>query len=568
MSRKKAKCGPEGTTRRDFLVKSGGLAALSALATGCDQSQLPDWFPGKEKAAPAAAAPAPAAQPSAAPSGPIPQAPFDSIRDYVGALEARGLLLRVPRVDQDKFHSTALMFRAIDRFGMFGAPAILFENVKIGGQWVEGPVLANPQGHWDTDCIVWGLAPVTGDRFATYRQAKKFMTGVLNRGGGRYPMIPPVEIVREQAPCKQVTLKGQQIDLLSFPFIKTNPADAGRYINTGSVFTSDPNLGNNFGTYRCQIVGPRELRINSEKNHVGYKTWMAARERGEQVAKVSIVVGQDPVVWLLSGAPIARRREERVDELAMAGGMRGKALEVVRSETNSMVVPAHAEMVIEGEIPLQEPLVEEGPFGEMFGYLGPQKSAVFSMNVTTVTHRPKPWIPNSYTGMHRGYITAPVEALYDRLMRELVPSIVEFHYPQNMMGVAFMSIDKAEPFQGMAAGRTVANRIPIVKVIVVVDKDMNVLDPVEMLFTMGSRWQPFPASEIIVDASGIITDPSQPVQGRTSKIVIDATRQWADEGGPEKFPELNRTLLDKGAPEAIAEVDLLYGSLLRSWRGS
>jgi 4-hydroxy-3-polyprenylbenzoate decarboxylase len=554
---------PQAASRREFLARTGtSLAALSALATGCSESAPPAAQTTSTANEPAAAmlVPNPRSDPDSA-----PKAPFDSIRDYVAALEAHGLLLRIPRIDQDEYETTALLFRATDRYGMFGAPALLFEKIKIEGKWRDGPVLANPQGNWDADCILAGLEPIPDDRFATYRKAKAHWTQLLFDGGGSYPLISPVEVVREQAPCKEVILTGDEIDLLDFAFIKSNPADAGRYLNTGSVFTTDDKLGDNFGTYRCEITGPRKLSINSEKNHVGYKTWMAARERGEATAKVSIVVGQDPIIWLLSGAPIARRREEKVDELAMAGGMRGKALEVVRSETNSMLIPAHCEMVVEGEIPLQDPLVTEGPFGEMFGYLGPQKEAVFTMNVTKVTHRKNPWILNSYTGMHRGYITSPVEALYDQLLRKMVPSLVEFHYPQNMMGVAFASINKDSPYQGLDAGRQIAARIPIVKVMVVVDSDMNVLDPTEMWFTIGSRWQPFPASEIIPEARGIITDPSAPEDWKSSNIVIDATKQWPEEGGPEVYPKRNRTLLEEGAPKALVRVDVQFGQLLKDW---
>ena len=539
--------GPADRSRREFLATTGtGIAALSALAAGYSN---------------------PATAGTARIPADVPRAPFDSIRDYIAAMEAHGLLLRIPRIDQDEYLSTALMFRAVDKFGMFGAPALMFESIKIDGEWMQGPVVANTQGHWNADCIVWGLEPIPGDWFGTYRRAKAHLARMLEANGGTYPLIAPREVDRSKAPCKEVVLTGEDIDLLSFPFMKTNPADGGRYLNTGSVFTSDPQYGNNFGTYRCQITGPRSMKIHSSTVHVGYKTWTAARERGEETAPVTVVVGQDPVVWLLSGAPVARRPTDTgpIDELAMAGGMRGKALAVVKSDTNDLLIPAHAEFVVEGEMQLQAPLVDEGPFGEMFGYLGPEMENVFTMKVTRITHRRDPWIMNSFTGMHRGFITAPMEALYDNLMRKLVPNLVEFHYPQNMMGVAFMSIDKTAPKQGLEAGRKIANRIPIVKVIVVVDKDRNVLDPVEMLFTVGSRWQPHPATEIIEDSRGIMADPSAPVPWRTSKIVIDATKQWPEEGGPENYAELNRDLLERGAPNAFDLVDERFGQLLDSW---
>jgi len=109
MSQYKSVPDPGDNSRRDFLTATGtGLAALSVLAAGCSESAAP--LPGVTPANRAAA----------------PQAPFDSIRDYVAALEANGLLLRIPRIDQDQYLSTALMFRVVDKFGMFGAPALIF----------------------------------------------------------------------------------------------------------------------------------------------------------------------------------------------------------------------------------------------------------------------------------------------------------------------------------------------------------------------------------------------------------------------------------------------------------
>jgi 4-hydroxy-3-polyprenylbenzoate decarboxylase len=507
---------------------------------------------------------------SASTVSPAPSAPFDTIRDYVAALEANGLVMHVDRIDQDAFHATGLIFRGTDKFGMFNMPAFRFENVKIDGEWRRGPVLALLQANWHTDAIIWGLPIVPGDGPASYRKAKAHLTAMLEKNGGSYPSIPPVEVSRDKALCKQVVLRGEQIDVTRFAFMQTNPADAGRYVNTGSVFMHDPELGGNFGTYRCQIKGPRKLGLNPEPNQTGHRMLTAAKERGDKIARVSIVLGQDPVVWMISGTRVAMRERagivRPVDELAIAGGLRGKPLEVVKSETNDMLIPAHAEMVIEGEVPLQEPPLPEGPFGEMFGYLGPRKEKNFWLNITAITHRRDPWIVNAFTGMQRGMVVAPMDAMYEYSLRRAIPHLVEMHQPQDAMGVAIMAIDKTAPGQGLAAGKLVAERNPIAKVIIVVDKDINVLDRSQVTFAIGSRWQPYPASHIINDIGGIVTDPSQKVQGRTSKIVIDATRQWPQEGGREQFPELNRVLLERGAPGVLEAVDRLYGTALRDWR--
>jgi 4-hydroxy-3-polyprenylbenzoate decarboxylase len=544
-----------GHTSRRAFIASTGLVAVSTPFAGSAASPtvtLRECVDETERAKRIAAA---------------PQAPFDSIRDYMAALDAYGLVMRIPEIDQDEYQMTALMFRATDEYGFFESPAFIYDKIKIDGEWITGPLVGNFQGHVNTDCIAFGLEPDLHDIKVSYRRAKTHMNKLLDStDDGRWPQIAPLELSRDEAPCKEVTLKGDECDLTKFAFVKTNPADAGRYVNTGSVFTSDPELGNNFGTYRCEITGPRTLRINSEKNHAGYKMLMAARERGEKVGHVSIAVGQDPIVWLLSGAPLARQRGDgAVDELAIAGGMRGKALEVVKSDTSDMLVPAHAEMIIEGEVPLEEPLQTEGPFAEMFGYLGPQKEAVFWMNVTRITHRREPWLMNSFTGMQRGYTTSPVEVLYERVMRRSAPNLIDFHYPQDMMGVSFVSIDKTAPGQGLEVGRIVANRVGICKVVVVVDKDMDVLDRTQMLFTMGSRWQPDPATEIISKGRGNITDPSSIVQGETSKIVVDATMQWPEEGGPKVYAKRNRVWLEELAPEALAKADASFGEAIRNW---
>jgi 4-hydroxy-3-polyprenylbenzoate decarboxylase len=473
----------------------------------------------------------------------------------------------VPRVDQDAFHTTGLFFRATDRFGMLEAPAMLFEEVLIDGQWVKGPVIANHQGHWNTDALLWGLQPVPGDHYATYRRAKAYLSAMLERNGGEYPQIAPVEISRDRALCKEVVISGDEIDINRLAFLKTNPADAGRYVNTGSVFMHDPEMGPNFGTYRCQIKGPRKLGMNSTPNHQGYKMFMAAKARGEKTVPVSVVVGQDPVVWLISSSPVVNRRKGvPIDELAVAGGMRGKPIETVKSETNHIMVPAHAEMVIEGEVPLDGPLEREGPFGEMFGYLGPANPANLWMNITTITHRQDPWIMNAYTGMQRGMVSAPMDCILESGLRRRVPNLINISFGQDVFGVLFMSIDKTGPGQGLKSGSTIANMLPFAKVVVVVDKDINVLDRTAVVFAMGSRWQPDPATAIIADARGLPQDPSQLVEGETSKIVIDATRQWPEEGGRDQFPETNRALLQQGAPNVFEEVDALYGQALVDYR--
>ncbi len=487
--------------------------------------------------------------------------PYEGIRDYVAALEDAGLVLRVPRIDQDRYEATALMYRLIDEYGMYEAPCLLMEQVRQDGRWMKGPVISNHQGHWDTEAIVWGKEPVPGNGPETYRRMISYLYGIMEEGRGKVPQIPVKEVARNEAPVKEIVVTGEAINLYDFPFIKSNPGDSARYVNTGSVYTQDPKLGKNYGTYRCEIKGPRTLGVNPEPGQTGWKMLMAAKERGDKTAPVSIVLGQDPISWFISGSVISKGG---ADELAIAGGLRGHAIEVVKSETNDILIPAHAELVIEGDVLLDrwEP---EGPFGEMYGYLGLKKAENFVMNVTAVTHRPNPWILNQFTGVSRGFCTAPLEAFSFYRIKKVVPNAVAFHSPVEWTGVGFLSIDKTAPGQGLEAGKKIATLVPITKIAVVVDKNIDVLNRVEMWHTVGSRWQPYPASEVIKEARGMPLDPSSPNRPMSSKMVIDATKQWPEEGGPGVYPERNRDLLEELAPESFELVAENWQKYLRRW---
>ena len=368
-------------SRREFLAATGaGLAAATHAATASSQTVLNESKWAENSQAPATA-------------------PFDTLRDYVRALDEHGLLMRFDAIDQDAYEGTALMYRIADIYGRFRTPAVMFDRVKINGRWIEGPVVANHFYHVDIEAILFGLEPVPNDGPATYRRARVYLDAMLERAGGEYPTIEPVEVARVDAPCKQVVLTGDEIDIESFPFLQNNPGDSGRYINTTSVFTTDPEMGLNIGTYRCEIKGPRHISVGSGVGQMGYRMLMAAKDRGEKSARIALVLGMDPMVWLVSGARIPERRGKKpVDELATAGGLRGKAIEVVKCETNDLRVPAHSEMVIEGEVTL-ESFETNGPYGEGYGYIGAAREPQFTMTVTRITHRRNPWFVNNFTGV-------------------------------------------------------------------------------------------------------------------------------------------------------------------------
>jgi len=548
-------------SRRDFLTHSAGLSAagLSTAALAAADLKL---AAAQQAATAGAASATTTASPGQLPAWQV--GPFEDLRDWMAELERRGLVLRVRDIDQDAYEGTALMYRLVDRFGMYFAPALVMENVKIDGKWHKGPIIANHCGHWDTECLAFGLEPVSNDHVATYYKALARVEEYLQIGkGGAFPTAPFVEVTRDAAPCKQVVLTGDAIDLRQFAFIQSNPADSARYVNTGSVFTDDRELGKNFGTYRCEIKGPRLLGINPEEGQGAWQAFMKAKERGEKSVKVSIALGQDPVTWVVSGSKLNRAR---ADELEVVSAIRGKPLRVVRSETNDHLIPVTSEMVIEGEVPLDQPMLPEGPFGEMYGYMGAKKNANFWMNVTAITHRKNPWIVNQFTGLTRGFPTAPLEQVALHSLKRFVPNIKMLHTPVEATGLCFVSIRKQKAGEALEIGKRIAQIVGIAKVVVIVDDDIEVLDRTQMMHTLGSRWQPQPATVIIPESRGMPLDPSLTKRPMTSKIVIDATRQWPEEGGPQVYQSLNRAELERLAPESFDRIEARWSKLVGKYR--
>lgn len=541
---------PEVVSRRSFLAASAGMAAI-----GCETV---DSANAKIIAAEKAAAERRAT---------APKPPYDTLREYVAALEAHDLLLRFERVNNDEFEAAAIVYALIDKYGWYDAPAVLIENVKENGEWLKGPIVINHMGHWDTECITFGLEPVKRDSRASYQKALDYTRDMLV--DGQIAQIPPVEISAEQALCKQVVDTGDDIDITKFAFITSNPADGGRYVNTGSIFTTDPDMGVNFGTYRCQIRGPKVLGVNPEPNQTGWRMLMAAKERGEKYAPISIAVGQDPAVWTTSGSKIAPRGFGKninvVDELAVAGGLRGKAIEMVKSETNDIMVPAHCEMIIEGQVPLQEAMLPEGPFGEMYGHLGLRKDENFWMNITAITYRKDPWVMNQFTGATRGYVTAPITSIFNESMKKIVPGFIELNQVVDTTGWGIIKIKKTEVGQGLKAGQRIASIIPLFKILIVVDEDVDVYDQYQVGLAVGAHMRPETSTKIL-RGRGMPLDPSAGDRNAlSSKLVIDATRQWPEEGGPEEYPALNRTLLEELAPDALPDTLEKWGDVINNW---
>jgi len=453
--------------------------------------------------------------------------PYDTLRDYITALEARGKVLRIKEVDQDKYEGTAFVYRMLDELGFDTSPAILFEKVKIDGKWIKGPMLANIYCGWDTAAMVYGLENITNDQGKMYRAVMEKMSSYVDEGG-QWKKIEPVVVDRSKAPCKEVILKGEEVDILKFPWFKNNPGDVGCYINTGAVFMEDPELGRNVGTYRCQVKGKKKIGVNPETGQHGWIFMMRAKRRGEKVKQVAIALGLDPITYAMSSTKLAGLGE---DEIAFAGGFRGEG---------------------------------EGPYGEMYGYMG-KKHKNFYMNVKAITHRKNPIFVNSFTGVTKTTHMIPWQASSFFKLKKLIPNLVDMYDPHEAIGIKVLSINKRFPGQGIAAGQIAAG-LPTGKIFIVVDKDIDVTDITQVLHAVSTRWQPHPATLIIPQGNCFSIDPSMPQRLLTSKIIIDATRQLPAEGGPKSWQPVSRVLLQEKAPESFELVNKKWLEYWKNWK--
>ncbi len=218
-------------------------------------------------------------------------------------------------------------------------------------------------------------------------------------------------------------------------------------------------------------------------------------------------------------------------------------------------------MVVEGLIPLDS-MEPEGPFGEMYGYMGAQKSKNFFMDVTAITHRENPLFVNQFSGITRGFLTSPIEMATNLKFRQKFKNFIGLHYPLETPGFCFVNINKNKSDEAIEIGNAISKSLKIAKITVIFDQDVDIHNTKEVLHALGSRWQPYDSTEILKKAPGMGGDPSAREHGFGSRIIIDATRKTPTEGGPKEYAPMNRHCLEENVPEIFERIDKKYGRLL------
>lgn len=479
---------------------------------------------------------------------------LDSLRDFVAALEETGELVRVRERVSTHLELTEIADRCMKSPG--GGPALLFERpVLPSGAESAFPVAINLFGSTRRMCMSLGVQDLDD---VGARITDMLRTHVPDTLVGKLQLLPkllemakyPPRSTGGTASCQQEVKAGTDADVEVLPHLFCWPQDGGRYITWGMVITKDPSTRvRNVGLYRVMVQGPRELAMHWQRHKVGADHWRQMAERGARMP-VAIVLGADPASMYSASAPLP----PNVDEFLFAGFLRRDPVRLTKCVSCDLEVPADAEIVVEGYIDPAEALVTEGPFGDHTGFYS-LADLYPRVHVTAVTHRRGAIYPATIVGrppMEDFYLGHATERIFLPLLKLTTPEIVDYHMPAYGIfhNIVFVSIDKKYPGQAWKVmnGMWGAGLMSLAKVLVVVDKWVNVRDPDEAWWVALNNIDPERDTRFTLGPVDVL-DHSSRAFTFGSKMGIDATKKLPEEGFAREWPDV--IVMDEETKRAV-----------------
>lgn len=455
---------------------------------------------------------------------------YNDLRDFLEALEKKGLLKRVKAEVDTDLEAAEIMDRLVKK----GGPAVIFENVK---GYKKIPVVGNLFG--TRERVALGLGVSESElreigEFIALLQRPKPPEGLWNAIKqipffGKVLTLGPKTV--KGAPCQEVVHTGTEVDLSSLPIIKCWPKDAAPLITWPLVVTQSPNGGPyNVGVYRMQYLDKTKAIMRWLKHRGGaghQREW----EKDGRPMPVAVAIGADPATIIAAVTPVP----EDVGEFHFAGILRKKAIELVDCKTVPLKVPANAEIILEGEIRHGE-LAPEGPFGDHTGYYNAvEPFPVF--HVKAITHRKDPLYLTTITGRppkEDAVIGTVLNNIYLPSLKLQFPEVVDFSLPMEAVSyrIAVVSIKKQYPGHArrlMMGIWGVLKQFMYVKYIIVVDDDIDVHNWSDVVWALATRVDPKRDTIFIENTPIDYLDFSSPVENLGSKMGIDATMKTAPE---------------------------------------
>lgn len=416
------------------------------------------------------------------------------LRSYLELVETEDDLVRIAGPVDPRYEVSALVAKlARERRRR---PVLLLENVKGSAL----PVVTNLHASRRRMALAMNTEP---------REVQRAFLKAMER-----PLAP---VVVDGGPVKEVVRTGADVDLLALPQIVHHAADAGPYVTAAISFARDPEDGTwNCAYNRLMIMGRDRTSIHITASKHLWEFYRKAEARGE-VLPVAFAVGVHPAIGL--GALAIGSIDE--DERAIMGGVLGEPLELVRCETSDLLVPAHAEIILEGEI-LPGERTPEGPFSEFTGYsLGERQREVVRYNAVTMREGALFHDISVAQVDHLLLSTIPMEANLYRAVRAIVPSVTAVRVPAPYS--CYVAIEQRISGQAKNAILAVLGADMYIKRVVVVDHDVNIFDDREVAWALGTRCQADRDITVISNTRGSDLDPSTDSDGYTAKWGVDAT---------------------------------------------
>ena len=408
-----------------------------------------------------------------------PPALDTSFRNALARLRAAGRLRTLNREADADLEIAAIMKR------LDGAEALLFPKVKGHSIPVIGNLLCS-----QANCeAAFGVG---------YREIRQFVARAMGNP------VAPQRVAK--APCQDHIYKNEFDIARMLPVLRHTEADSGRFITAGIVIVQDPETGvYNASYHRLQLLGPKKTAIKLDFG----RHLRLAYERAQKMKQdlpIAVCLGTDLAVHY-TAATMGAQMPESADELAVAGGLRGSPLPVVKCITSDLLIPADTEIVLEGVLRHQGS-VREGPFAEFIGYLSPEGDApVF--DVAALTHRSDP-IYLAINGYGRETVMLRKYVMEASLLKALQASVPIIHDAEMTAGglhrfIAVLSVKKTSPQQEGLQRNAILAAFATLKdldLVIAVDDDIDIRDPVDVEYALATRMEASRDVFVIPDARG------------------------------------------------------------------
>jgi 4-hydroxy-3-polyprenylbenzoate decarboxylase len=481
---------------------------------------------------------------------------FSDLRDFIQALEKAGELKRISAEVDPHLELTEICDRTLKKKG----PALLFENPK--GYSI--PVLGNLFGTPKRVAMAMGQEDVeslrdVGKLLAFLKEPeppagwKDLLEKAPKFKNALY--LNPKEV--RKAPCQEVVIEEDYVDLNKLPIQTCWPGDAGPLVTWPLVITRGPNKERqNLGIYRMQLLGKNKLIMRWLAHRGGaidFREWKEMHP-GDPFP-ISIAIGADPATILATVTPVP----DTLSEYAFAGLLRSGKTEVTRSLTNDLQVPASAEFVLEGVIEPDE-MAEEGPFGDHTGYYN-EMFPVFT--VKKITHRKDPIYHSTYTGRppdEPAILGVALNEVFVPILQKQFPEIIDFYLPPEGCSYRVAVVSMKKQYAGHAKRVMMGiwsflRQFMYTKFIIVTDGDVNVRNWEDVIWAMTTRMDPARDSVIVENTPIDYLDFASPVSGLGSKIGFDATNKFPAETDREWGTPIQMS------SEVVQKIDELWGEL-------